>query len=239
MIRSSVISSFVLSLVLAGGVISSSGCDKSPPGTTPPGDDSEQSADTKGKKDKKDKSDKKDKGDQEPQDSAEDPTKKVCAAETADFPEPYFDETVLIRLPKGVTSDNFVEDNPAFARLIVQEVESVSCVEDVPGGVISFMALAKFQDDKAKDLKTFRDEALKGFAYDGVSISEEKMDASTRFYQAVVDAPPSEGSPEPARALIQMASHGGMMYIIVFETHPNAWNALKETFYASAKISFL
>jgi hypothetical protein len=56
----------------------------------------------------------------------------------------------------------------------------------------------------------------------------------------VLEVPADDGNPEPARALFQMASANGMMYAIVFETHPNAWNALKETFYSSAKaMSFL
>src|SRR5690606_11129364 len=79
-IRSFIISSLTLSLLLV------SGCDKPPAGTTPPDDDSGQTADKgkKDKKDRKDKGDKGDKGDDTSGDDLEDPTKKVCPAETAD-----------------------------------------------------------------------------------------------------------------------------------------------------------
>jgi len=235
-IRSSIFSSLLLSLVLVAG------CDKNPPQTDPPGDDQTADAGGKGKGGKGGKG-KGNKGDDDPGDDGgsadeNDPTKKVCPAETADFPEPYFEQTVLIRLPKGVTGDNFVELQPGFAR-ISAEVESVSCVADTPGAVISFMALASFPEDASKDMLKWRDEVFEGFGYVGVTVSEEKHDAGKRYYQAVLDVPAGD-KPEPARALFQIVAANGMMYALVMETHPNAWNALKETFRTVAdKMSFL
>ncbi len=237
MIRSSIISSLVLSLVLVAG------CDKSPEGTTPP--DGDQTADADGKKPKKGKD--KDGGDEGKtgDDGAvaaadeNDPTKKVCPAETAEFPEVYFEETVLIRLPKGVTADNFVEMQPGFASLAA-DVESVSCIADMPGAMITHMALAAFGEEPGKDMITWRDETLKAFGYEGGKLSEEKLAPEKRYYQVVVDMPPGNGSPEPARALFQMVAANGQMYALVMETHPDAWNAMKETFYRTAeKLSFL
>lgn len=237
MIRSSIFSSLLLSLVLVAG------CDKNPPQTDPPGD-GEQTADKDGGKKKpgKDKDKGKDGGEGDSGDGGSgdenDPTKKVCPAETADFPEAYFEQTVLIRLPKGVTADNFVELQPGFAR-ISAEVESVSCVPDTPGAVISFMALASFPEDASKDMIKWRDEVFEGFGYAGVTVSEEKHDAGKRYYQAVLDVPAGD-KPEPAKALFQLVAANGFMYALVMETHPNAWNALKETFYTvAAKTSFL
>jgi hypothetical protein len=58
-------------------------------------------------------------------------------------------DTVLIRLPKGVTN-NFIEYTPGvFARLSTL-VDSVSSVKDVPGTTITFMTMAVFQDDPAR-----------------------------------------------------------------------------------------
>jgi hypothetical protein len=229
-IRSSIFSSLLLSLVLVAG------CKKDPPQTDPPGEGGEQTAGTKpGKKPKDDKKNPDD-GGSNPADE-NDPTKKVCPAETADFPEPYFEQTVLLRLPKGVTSDNFIEAQPGFASLS-GDVESVSCVTDVPGAVISHMALAAFPDDPAKDMNTWRDEVVEAFGYTGSAISEEKIDTKKRHYTGVLDLPGGEG--EPARALLTMVVANGHMYALVMETHPNAWNALKETFYlVSSKMSFL
>ncbi len=236
MIRSSIISSLALSLVLVAG------CKKDPEGTTPPSD-GDQTADADGgKKPKgknKDKAKDADKGDDGSAADETDPTKKVCPAETADFPEVYFGDTVLIRLPKGVTADNFVEMSPGFAR-ISSEVESVSCIPDMPGAMITYMALGSFPEDEAKDMIAWRDETLEAFGYAGATISEEKLAPEKRYYQAVLDMPPANGKPDPARALFQLVAANGFMYAIVMEGHPDAWNALKETFYATAsKMSFI
>lgn len=233
MIRSAIITSLVLSLAFA------TGCDKPPEGTNPP-DDGGQTASTKGKDKKKGKG--KTDGDADGGGSdagnQEDPTQKVCPAETADYPAPYFGETVLIRLPKNVTEDNFIEYTPSFARLSA-EVESVGCVADFPGAMISYMAMTFYEDDVKRDMDSLRDETLEVMGYTGHKLTEEKRDDAKRFYQAVLEVPPSADKPDPARALFQMSAANGMMYAIVFETHPDAWNALKETFYASAKMSFL
>ena len=240
MIRNVITSALVLSLAL--GV---SACDKPVEGTTNPPDGGDATADAgdagdKGKKDKKDKKDKGDKGDKGEEGGGEekDPTQTVCPAETADYPAPYFADTVLIRLPKGVTEDNFYEDGPTFARL-GSSVESVSCVEGLPGAMISWMGMTYFEDDTSKDVKTIRDETLEQMGFTGFTVVEEKIDDKMRYSQATIDVPPG-AKPEPARALVQARAANGMMYVVVFETHPNAWNALKETFKASAdKMSLL
>jgi hypothetical protein len=233
-IRSSIFSSLLLSLVLVAG------CKKEPDGVNPPTDGGgDPTADTKGGGKKKPGKDNKTDGTGDTGNGADenDPTKKVCPAETADFPEPYFEQTVLLRLPKGVTSDNFVESQPGFAALS-GDIESVSCVPDSAGAVISHMALASFPDDPAKDMNTWRDEVIEAFGYTGAALSEEKVDAKKRHYTGVLDLPGGEG--EPAKALLTLVAANGFMYALVMETHPNAWNALKETFYlVSSKMSFL
>jgi hypothetical protein len=230
-IRSAIITSFVLSLALM------SGCDKPPEGSSTPPEDGSTADTGKGGKDKKKKGDEGDTGGGGGPEE-EDPTKKVCPAETADYPSPYFADSVLLRLPKNVTEENFVEFTPTFAR-ISAPIESVSCIEGMPGGMISYMAMTYFEDDPAKDLATLRDETLEVMGYVGATLSNEKRDDKLRFYQAVLDAPGTEAKPDPGRALLQMSAAHGMMYVIVYESHPDAWNALKETFYASAaKMSF-
>lgn len=232
MIRSAIITSFVLSLALM-----SSGCDKPPEGSSTPPEDGSVADSGKGGKDKKKKGDEGDTGGGGGAEE-EDPTKKVCPAETADYPSPYFADSVLIRLPKNVTEDNFVEFTPTFAR-ISAPIESVSCIEGMPGGMISYMAMTYFEDDPSKDLAALRDETLEVMGYVGATVSNEKRDDKLRFYQAVLDAPGTAEKPDPGRALMQMSAAHGIMYVIVYESHPDAWNALKETFYASAaKMSF-
>jgi hypothetical protein len=231
-IRSAIITSLVLSLALT------SGCDKPPEGSSTPPEDGATADTGKGKKDKKPKGDEGGTGGEGGGTDEEDPTKKVCPAETADYPSPYFADSLLIRLPKNVTEETFVEFTPTFAR-ISAPVESVSCIEGMPGGMISYMAMTYFEDDTAKDLITLRDETLEVMGYVGPTLSNEKRDDKLRFYQAVLDAPGTAEKPDPGRALFQMTAAHGMMYVIVYESHPDAWNALKETFYASAaKMSF-
>lgn len=237
MTRSVFITSLVLSLALI------TGCEKPPEGTSNPPDDGATASNDGDGKDGKGKKKKNDKTDGESGETGggdeNDPTKKVCPAETADYPEPYFADTVLIRLPKNVNGDNFVEFTPTFARLSAA-VESVSCIEDTPGGMITYMAMTFYEDDTAKSVDQLRDETLEVMGYTGVKISEEKRDDKLRFYQAVIDVEGTAEKPEPGRALFQMSAANGLMYAIVYESHPAAWNALKETFYASAsKISFL
>lgn len=229
MIRSSIFSSLILSLVLVAG------CQKDPPGTQPPGEDGQTaSTDDNGKKAKGPKN----KGtDDKPDDGAaadeNDPTKKVCPAETADYPEAYFDMTALVRLPKGVTADNFVEMQPGFASL-AGDVESVGCVPDMAGAMITHMALASFPEDKSKDMTVWRDEIIEAFGYTGATISEESNNASLRDYRAVLELDNPQGGGEPAKALLRIVAANDFMYALVMETHPDAWNALKQTFTATA-----
>ncbi len=238
MIRSAFIRSLTLPLCLSLCFVA--GCDKDPAGTTPPDDGGSANSDTGDKTDgSSDGGSAGDGGSASDGGSADDPTQKVCDAEVAEYPAPYFEDTVLIRLPKNVTEDNFIEMQPGFVR-IATEIESTGCVTDLPGAMISFMALSSFEEDKAKDMTTYRDEVLAAYGYIDVEISEEEMDEKGRFYQAVLDVPPDENKPAPARALFQLKAANGMMYAVVFETHPNAWNAIKNTFRESAKrMSFL
>lgn len=237
MIRTAITSALVLSLALV------TGCDKPVEGTTPPDDDSGQTASAdegkKGKKGKKGK-DEGDAGEGGGDEGEEkDPTQTVCPAEVADYPAPYFSDTVLIRLPKNVTEDSFVEFTPIFARLS-SPIESVSCVEGLPGAMISYMAMTYYEDDTAKDVMTLRDETLEVMGYKGYTASEEALDEKARKYKAVLDVPGDDQKPEPARALFQMVAAHGIMYAVVYETHPNAWNALKNTFEESAtRMAFL
>src|SRR5690349_16563434 len=89
-IRPAILTSFLaLSLALTAG------CDKPPDGTSTPPEDGA-TADDGGKKHKKKDDGEKGGGDDGGSKGDEnDPTKKVCPAETADYPAPYFADTVL------------------------------------------------------------------------------------------------------------------------------------------------
>jgi hypothetical protein len=229
---------------LALGLSSSFACKPKPPeGTTPPEDATAAAADDGGKKGKKgkkgNKGDAGDKGGGE----EEDPVKKVCPAENGDVSTPVFAESALVKLPKGVAA--MVEQNPFFATMNPPQVESVSCVKDVPGAMITFGAMGYFEDDKKKDIKLTADEAINTI-YGGLAVTKSEETSGgggdRRSYTVVIDVPPDpqNGKPDPAKALVTLKSAYGRMYWMIWETHPNAWNALKNTFkFSSDDLLFL
>jgi hypothetical protein len=225
---------------LALGLTSSFACKPKPPeGTTPP-DDATADADTgkKGRKGKKGKKGDDGGGDDGGAAESEDPTQKVCPAENGDVPTTVFLESTLVKLPKGVEA--MVEQTPFFATMNPSQVESVSCVEGLPGAMISFGAMGYFEDDQKKDIKQSAAETIKSIYGDtlDVKMSEESSGGGgdRRSFQAVMDIPPDpqNGKPDPARGLIALKSAYGRMYWMIWETHPNAWNALKESFKKAA-----
>ena len=226
-----------LSMILALGLAFGCTPDK-PAGTEPPAGDDAAAAAEDGKKGKKDKKDKKDKDGGEEVPAGEDPTKKVCDAQTSDAPYTFFDDKILVRTPFGVTDENLVEMSPGFARLSSM-VDSVSCIEGVPGATINFMVLTMFEDDGSKPLEEWRKETvIDALGYpEGVTYSEEKVDG--RKMTVVIDIPEADGKP-PGKAYMILKGAHGRMHIMIMETHPNAWTALKNTFEASAsKMSVL
>ncbi len=166
-------------------------------------------------------------------DTPADTPAKVCPGQTADYPTPYFDDTLLIRLPKGVSDENFVEVAPQLVKLS-GEVESVSCTQGLPGGVILSMELIARPDAPDEPLVALRDPIFEALALSGYRIAEETIDPEDRLYQAVLDG--RQGDPEetPTRVFVQLKAAYGTLYAITFEARPEAWSALEETFRRSA-----
>ena len=158
---------------------------------------------------------------------------KTCPPVTADYPVALFNDTVLLRLPQGVSEDNFVEVSPNLARLTA-EVESVSCTEGLPGGMILAMMLTAQKDTPDKELVALRDATLESMGLSSYSISEEQVDTTARLYQAVLDGVRDDPQETPTRLFFQMKAAYGTIYTIFYETHPEAWSTLHKTFRASA-----
>jgi hypothetical protein len=158
-----------------------------------------------------------------------------------------------MRLPDGMSPDETVELAPGFVRLSAP-VESVGCIDGMPGGMINYFALTVVDDDPRKPMPVLRDELLSSFGYVGPSVSDEVIDEVARSYEVVLDipAPPAgEENPledpsasgtlaEPARAFLRIIAKEGRLYVVIYEVHPAAWNALQASLRASASsISFL
>jgi len=170
--------------------------------------------------------------------SADDPTQKVCDAENSDAPFAFFDDKILIRLPKGVSDENLIEMQPGVARLS-SKVDSVSCVEGLPGATINIVNLLRFEDDGSKPLEEWRKEVIfKTFAFpEGTTFEGDKVEGRKMTSEVLV--PAGEGAAQ-GKGLLLLKSGHGFMNVLYMETHPNAWNALKNTFYATtAKMSLL
>lgn len=159
-----------------------------------------------------------------------------CPAEVnQEAPTSVFGDAVLIRLPKGVAS--FVEETPSFAYMNPKPAPSVTCVEGVPEATITNGLMGYFQDDKKKDMETFAKETIEatGYTQAGATVKDAKSGGSgdRRTYSATLEVPEADGMP-PATAYFHMKSAHGRMHYVVWETHPDAWNALKATFKESA-----
>ena len=152
--------------------------------------------------------------------------KKVCDAEVSDTPKALFGDNALIRLPKGV---ELVEQTPFYARIVSSNTMS-TC-----DAIVSYAAIGYFQADPSKTPTMLREETLRtrGIQPSEVTWSEETT--KNRDYSAAYNI--LEGKKgEPAIAgWISFKEKAGFTWWVAYETHPNAWNALKKSFQESTK----
>lgn len=153
--------------------------------------------------------------------------KKVCDAEVSDTPKALFGDNVLIRLPKGV---ELVEQTPFFARITSSNTMS-TC-----DAIVSFAAVGYFQSDPSKTPLAIRDETLKSAR--GVEASEATWTEETtknRDYSAAYTLPEGPKGEPAIAGWISFKEKGGNTFWVAYETHPNAWNAVKKSFQESTK----
>lgn len=151
---------------------------------------------------------------------------KVCDAEVSD-PKSFFADNVLIRLPKGV---ELVEDSPIFARITSKNTVSVC------DAIVSYAALGYFQSDTKKTMQTIRDEtiaAARGFQASEVTWADEV--AKNRDLAVSYEVPEGPKGEPPIKGWLVLKERQGVMFWAAFETHPNAWNAMKKSFEESGK----
>lgn len=178
-----------------------------------------------------------------------DPVAMVCPAELG-RPVSLLNGT-QIRLPYGMTPEGMIELAPGRVRLSFP-VESVGCVADTPGGQINFFVMTVIPDDPSKSMLALRDELLTSFGYDAPTFSEEVNDEAGRSYEVVIDLwpatavenplqdpPANADAAEPGRAFFRLLANEGQIVAVIYEVHPDAWNALQASLRASAaSISF-
>lgn len=151
---------------------------------------------------------------------------KVCDAEVTD-PKSLFADNVLIRLPKGV---EVVEETPAFARITSKSTVS-TC-----DAIVSWTAIGYFQSDGKKALNLTRDETIataRGVQASEVTWADETT--KNRDYAASYQIGEGPKGEPPIKGWFVLKERNGLMFWALFETHPNAWNAVKKSFEESGK----
>ena len=151
---------------------------------------------------------------------------KVCDAEVSDTPKALFNDNVLIRLPKGV---DLVEQTPFFARITSSNTQS-TCE-----AIVSFAAVGYFQSDPAKNPAQVRDETIKARGIDPGGITWGDETTKNRDYSASYEVGEGPKGEPPIKGWIQFKEKAGSTFWVAYETHPNAWNAVKKSFQESAK----
>jgi len=153
--------------------------------------------------------------------------KKVCDAEVSDTPKALFADNVLIRLPKGV---ELVEQTPFFARITSSNTMS-TC-----DAIVSFAAVGYFQTDASKNPTAVRDETMKAArGMDAGEITWTEETTKGRDYSASYEVPEGRKGEPPIKGWISFKEKAGNTFWVAYETHPNAWNAVKKSFQESTK----
>ncbi|MEE9383461.1 MAG: hypothetical protein V3V08_08610 [Nannocystaceae bacterium] len=243
MSRIFITSSLVASLLVL--VLSTACSSDPPPGTNPPEDGSAVATDNGGRgKGSADASGGDVGSDGEPADAkgqtadADDVSQKVCDADVGD-PAALFAESMIIRMPKGMSDEALMERTP-WMMTLSREIESVGCGADGAGGMITWASFGYFEEDANKTLEAFRDETM-GQLYarkDGAKVAFKYSDQKTkgRRLDVVVDVPADDAQQRAARrAWFVIKAKYGRMYWVLYETDPRAWNALKNSFVESTK----
>jgi hypothetical protein len=156
-----------------------------------------------------------------------------CPADTASELTSYLQGAMRLRLPAGVTADNFVELTPSFARL-AGPVESTNCHEGMPGGLINYMLLAQFERAPYKSQLELRVELLEAAGYPENTLPFEGGEQSPGFELWAYDVPRTDLNPEPAKMLLALWITEGRVFALIYECHSAAWSVLVNTFVDSA-----
>ena len=130
----------------------------------------------------------------------------------------------------GCPSQCAAHHQGVFARITSKNTVSVC------DAIVSYAALGYFQSDTKKPMQTIRDEtiaAARGFQASEVTWADEA--AKNRDLAASYEVPEGPKGEPPIKGWIAFKESGGNTFWVAYETHPNAWNAVKKSFQESAK----
>ncbi len=219
LVSTALASTMFVTLSLAGA------CDRNrPDGTTPPGGQGGTTADGGGRTDGgKTDGGKTDGG------KTDGGKPKTCEAQTADGPQALFEEKVLVRPPVNVV---LAEVNPTMAEAVTSGGFVSAC-----GAYVDRMNLLWFPLNKKQTLKQFHDDFVNHYlakgGYAGGTPRSGGAESATDIHQAI-EYPAANG--QPASVLyIAAAVRFDTIYVMLFQTRPDEFEALKPTFEKSAK----
>lgn len=159
------------------------------------------------------------------------PGSAVCDAEVTEAPVALFNERVLIRPPKGV---DLVEIQPNLAR--ITSSSSVSTCD----AIVSMMLVGYFEPDPKVKFVDYRDQVLeaRGIPKQQISGWSEET-AKDRSYEGSYSVPESEKGEPPIQGWFVMKEVEGLVFWTLYETHPNAWDAVRKSFQESGRRLFV
>ncbi len=219
------LTSLSLSLALALGA-----CGKNTPeGTTPPEDAASAGDQGGGKRHKRGK-----KGAQSEEakgtSTQGEEAKRACEAEISDTPAPLFlhpetgEPQAFVRVPKGMSKDDLVEQNPFFYMTMSQEGFVSAC-----DAIVSYMAAGMIDDDPKKDFQELVKAFLGQLGYQVEGFENPKVEG--RRLEGAVSAKSQQG-PAKLWVVFDNKYNAGKIFFIVLEAHPNAFDAIQPTFKA-------
>ncbi|MEZ4453561.1 MAG: hypothetical protein R3B09_29155 [Nannocystaceae bacterium] len=154
----------------------------------------------------------------------EDVSQKVCDAEVSDTPTALFADKLILRLPKGV---ELVEKTPF---LMYANKAISTCDAEVT------MFIGYFQYDPKGKIKEVRDQTIGQFGFPANEITgwTDETESGANYTGTFEIGQGPKGEP-PTKGLVVFKEAEGIHYYALYTAHPNAWNAIKNTFAESAK----
>ncbi|MEX1364865.1 MAG: hypothetical protein AB1Z98_17185 [Nannocystaceae bacterium] len=156
-----------------------------------------------------------------------------CAAKVSDTPTLLFNDKVIMRAPPGV---EFVPDeNPTFISAFMTGGFMSTC-----DAIIKRVMISVFQVDKKKKPGKVLDEMVEALASQGYTDGKKSaafVDTATDYHAAIEYA--GGGGSESVVLYIAVARRGDTDFVVIFESGPEDYKALRPTYEESAKSLFI
>jgi hypothetical protein len=154
---------------------------------------------------------------------------KACEAKVAEAPTPLFGEKVLIRPPINV---ELVEENPAFATTFASG-GFVSACEATVDRMMLFVLPSDPKKPVAKYMDEVIEQTLTQAGYQNGTRGDDVVSTETDVH-SVIEYPAGGGQP-PAKLYVAVSRKFTNILVVVYQTRPDEFSALKPTFRESAE----